>query len=801
MTTATSKTPTRPRGRLAAVWFADIVGYTSLAATDHRRALAVVEAFQELAEREVEEHGGRLVKFIGDAALAEFTSTSAAVQAASDLQRAFSGRSEELGCRTDLRVGVHLGEIEAAPDGDIYGDGVNTASRLQGAAEPGHVLVSEDVRRSLRSHPQFGFVPAGRRRLRGTAAPMAVFEALTADDANTPWFGATGLAWLRGWRLLVLLVAYMAAGTSLLIGVNGMVLRGQMPRLALDVAAIWVAGVVPLLLVAAWYHGYRRHRSARRGERLLAGALVLGMLGLTGVAVARHVDREQARALATAGDLDPRQIAVLYFDDLGGDEANSYLAAGFTEGLIDELSGIRALDVVSPNGVAPFRDGTLPPDSIARRLRAGTIVDGSIEQRDGMLRLNVRLIDGVSGADIRRDAFQLPSSDLLEARQELVSRVAGFLREWLGDEIRLRQRRRSTESVAAWVLVQRAAEERRDGDEALEHGDGAAAMAAYQAADSMLARAATLDEAWTEPLVMRGRIAYDISRASHDPHEAIAWNEQAREHAVAALSRDPNDPAALELRGTSDYWRYLLDAEPDEEAHRRLLVDARTDLEEATRIDPSRASAYSTLSHLYYNYDLSEAVIAARRAYEEDAYLDVADAVLWRLFNGHLDLGQFTQAVRSCNDGRQQFPERHQFTTCRLMLMATPALPPDVDAAWRLAQHVDSIAGEDERAYASILSELSVGGVIARAGMQDSARAVLLRARERVTPEVDPKQELFAYEAYMRTLTGDEEEARKLLLRYAAANPGHLAAAHGSDTAWWWSELRTRPWFQELAGR
>jgi hypothetical protein len=82
--------------------------------------------------------------------------------------------------------------------------------------------------------------------------------------------------------------------------------------------------------------------------------------------------------------------------------------------------------------------------------------------------------------------------------------------------------------------------------------------------------------------------------------------------------------------------------------------------------------------------------------------------------------------------------------------------------------------------------------------MVDSARSVLLRARQRATPASDPHQELLAYEAYMRTLTGEEDEARRLLTRYAAANPGHLAASGGSDAAWWWRSLQTRPWFQEL---
>lgn len=796
MTTSTHPAP----GRLAAVWFADIVGYTSLAAENHTLALALVDLFQEVVHDVVDRNGGRLVKFIGDAALAEFASTTAAVQAAGELQRTYHARSAEIGRRAQLRIGVHLGEIAAAPDGDIYGDGVNTASRLQGHAEPGHVLVSEDVWRSLRGHPEFAFERAGRRRLRGTGLPMTVFE-MVSRRSN----GARGAAhsarlrWLRGWRLLALVAVYAALGAlalQTLVRGNG---GSSAENLPFTLARIWMLGAFATLLVVAWFHGYRRHRRLPVVEKVVLAIVGLVLLAITTNVLARYQARAEARALAAASELDPRQVAVLHFADLRNDTAQAWLAAGLTEDLIEELAGVRALDVVSVNGVAPFRARSLPFDSIARLLGVGTIVDGSIEEQGGMLRVNVRLIDGGSGADVQRAAFSSPIADVLAIRAGIVERVAGFLRTRLGEEVRLRQRREGTGSTTAWTLVQRAERAREKGTAALASHDGGAAMAAFAAADSLLAQAADLDPDWAEPAVLRGRIAYELSRASGDVHEMVDWNARAFEHAATALARRANDAQALELRGTARYWQYLLGVEADESAQQALLESARADLERAVEIAPSLASAHSTLSHLYYNYDLPAAVLAARRAYEEDAYLEVADAILWRLFNGSLDLAQFAQAQHWCDEGRRRFPARHQFTTCRLMLMVTPAVRPDPDEAWRLAARIDSVADPHERAYARVMSELSIGGVLARAELRDSARAVLLRARARVTPEIDPQQELYAYEAYMRTLTGEEEEAMSLLRRYAAANPGHLAAARGSDTAWWWRGLQDRPWFQELA--
>ena len=153
--------------RLTAVWFADVVGYSRLAGEDDAAALRLIQLFQSASRTAAERHDGKIVKFLGDGALAEFPSTESAVRAAHSLRVAFERESHSaVGEAHTLRIGVHVGDVASAPDGDLYGDGVNVAARLQAEAKPGQVLVSEDVWRSSERVASFASSRSGSERSR-----------------------------------------------------------------------------------------------------------------------------------------------------------------------------------------------------------------------------------------------------------------------------------------------------------------------------------------------------------------------------------------------------------------------------------------------------------------------------------------------------------------------------------------------------------------------------------------------------------------------------------------------------------
>ncbi|PYP32772.1 MAG: hypothetical protein DMD47_03140, partial [Gemmatimonadetes bacterium] len=264
--------------------------------------------------------------------------------------------------------------------------------------------------------------------------------------------------------------------------------------------------------------------TARRVPRMVlaGGAVVILALVLWLAKVVTSGGR--GGSAATEGALDPRHVAVLYFEDLSKDSSLGYLTDGLTETLISQLAGVRSLEVISRNGVAPYRATDLPRDSIARLLRAGTLVQGSVETVGTRLRVTVRLVDGTSGSDIRRQSFELARADVLVLRDSLAREAARFLRERLGEEIRVREELAGTRSVEAWTTLLEAERLRKRAERLLQHDDAEGAFAALQRADTLLAAAERADSRWVAPVLLEGRMAQRRARALQaHPQAAGPW--------------------------------------------------------------------------------------------------------------------------------------------------------------------------------------------------------------------------------------------------------------------------------------
>ena len=535
-------------------------------------------------------------------------------------------------------------------------------------------------------------------------------------------------------------------------------------------------------------------KPARTTKRRIA-EIVIGALVVAGAAFG---GRELVNRKKVVVRTDASRVAVLYFDELGSG-ALRYLADGLTESLIDRLSTVPALDVISKDGVRPFRGQSIPSDSVGRTLQVGSIVRGSVEPNGSKVRVTVRLVDALSDADISRKSFEMDTSQAVAAQTQLATEVVEFLRERLGDEVRLREDRKETGSSQAWTLVERAEKLRKDADSLSAGGtiEYPAALAMLARGDSLLASAEQLDPQWAKIPARRAGIMYlRAKQLAKQPPLAIAALEAGVSQADRALSLQPNSADALEIKGQLQLLRFAQRVDADPVQIDRLLPAAESSLTKAVELNKDQAGAWASLSSLYYaKPDIQAANAAALAAYRADAYLASAKSILKRLFWTSHDLEQFPEALKWCTEGNRRFPSDPEFTSCRLWMYTTRLARPDIDSVWIYKRKYVELSPAPSRVTAAKLGDILAAGALSRAGLADSARHVLLRAR--ATPLEDPTRELEGDEAVIRVMLGDHDEAIRLLSDYLTANPGHRKG-FATRTGWWWRDLQGNPKFKQL---
>jgi TolB-like protein len=575
--------------------------------------------------------------------------------------------------------------------------------------------------------------------------------------------------------------------------IGALVERSMLPEVAYRLGLVAFIGGFAAALIIGWYHGEKGHQQATRLEVILLVIVAAATLNF-GWRTYQAASTDAGRG-GTEGSLPLSRVAVLYFSDQSRDGDLSYLADNLTESLIDRLKVVDGLDVISRNGSARFRESDLPRDSIAALLAAGTLLEGAVEGRGEAVRVSVTLYDGESGAEIRRESIDESADDPFALQDALAEKVATRLREWLGAEISLRRERRGTESVTAWTTYQRGVRARREAETAIRVGDLEGFVSEFQRADSLLIAAQESDPEWTEPLLMRARLAFRWGELSGDePAEAQDALNTAIERANGVLARDPRNGRAYQVRGTSKYVLWSLDLTGGND----VLAEAVEDLEQATTLEPNRAGAWNVLSIAYSQVpDIVGANLAARRALEEDEFLSAAESVMARLYRTSYDLENFRDAVQYCDEGHDRFPRNPEFVECRLWLLASRAEEPDPDAAWEAVDAYLAMLPEELQERERISAQLAVAWVLARAEMRDSALAVV--ARSQASPAVDPTRELQGVEALIHLELGDQATAVDRLRLYLTANPEHRQAWQWSSH-WWWRDLQSNPDFRRLVG-
>jgi class 3 adenylate cyclase/TolB-like protein len=353
--------------KLAAILVADVVGYSRLASADEDRILARLRTLRsDLIDPIISVHHGRIVKRTGDGSIIEFRSVVDAVRCALEVQTGMVERNAGLSPerRIEFRVGIHVGDVVEEADGDLMGDGVNVAARLEGICEPGEVCLSEDAYRQVKSRFQLQVADLGPQNLKNIAEPLHAY-----------------------------LMRHGAPATQ--------ESRRAAPRTR-DVGRRWsaLASALALALLAAGAFAWR----ADLAPRFIAASV--------------------ADKLANASRLS---VVVLPFENLSGDKEHDYFADGITNNLMTDLSRLQDAFVIARGTAFTYKGKPVNAKAIGRDLGVRYLLEGSVRRADDKIEVNAQLVSTETGAQVWADRFEGALGKLSQLQVEFVSRLANSL--------------------------------------------------------------------------------------------------------------------------------------------------------------------------------------------------------------------------------------------------------------------------------------------------------------------------------------------------------------------------------------
>jgi adenylate cyclase len=352
--------------KIAAILVSDVVGYSRLAGADEDRTLARLRALRsDLIDPTISVHHGRIVKRTGDGSVIEFRSVVDAVRCALEVQHAMVERNAGVAPdkRIEFRIGIHLGDVVEESDGDLMGDGVNIAARLEGIAAPGAICLSEDAYRQVSGRLDMAVTDLGQTELKNIERSIRVYSLQVGIPAQAKPVTEAKPAESKKRASLLPLIAGIAA---LLVLIGG--------------AAWWFLNANPPVGTAP------------------------------PPAEAAHLS-----------------IVVLPFTNLSNDPAQDYFADGITENLTTDLSRIRGSFVIARNTAFTFKGKNVDAKEIGKELGVRYVLEGSVQRDGTRVRVNAQLIDAESGAHLWADRFEEDASDLFKLQDQVVARLANSL--------------------------------------------------------------------------------------------------------------------------------------------------------------------------------------------------------------------------------------------------------------------------------------------------------------------------------------------------------------------------------------
>ncbi len=347
--------------KLTTILAADVEGYTRLMRADEEATLKTLGEYRDVIDGLIARHEGRVFSTGGDSVLAEFGSAVEAVRCAISCQEEISSRNAELADDRKLmfRIGINVGDVMVR-DGDLFGDGVNVAARLEGLAEPGGVCISGSVFEQIKHKLSLGFEDMGQQEVKNIAEPVSAYR-LVPGQVSVAATAAAKSSRVRHWR-----IPAMATAVVLIIAAGGL--------------AIW----------RPWEPGMEPASSEKT-------ALPLP---------------------------DKPSIAVLPFNNLSGDPEQEYLSDGITESLITRLARQPDMFVIARNSSFTYKDKAVKVQQVGRDLGVRYVLEGSVQKAGERIRITAQLIEAATGEHLWADSYDRELQNLFAVQDEITQKVA-----------------------------------------------------------------------------------------------------------------------------------------------------------------------------------------------------------------------------------------------------------------------------------------------------------------------------------------------------------------------------------------
>src|SRR5437016_2205799 len=363
--------PTEER-KLAAIMFTDMVGYSAMAQRDDKLALELLEEHRQLLREIVPRFNGTEIKTIGDAFLIEFQSALEAARCAIEIQRTLAKRNHDVTSdrRIELKIGIHIGDVMHR-DGDVYGDGVNIASRIEQLAGAGGICVSMDVERQIRNALEARFEKFGSADLKNIKLPMDLFRIVL------PWEACPKTE-------------------------SSPAQPSRRPRVLIPAAVL-----VILALLAVWWW---IERSSKNQQSVAAHALPAAPINAP----------------------DQKSVAVLPFVNLSDDKGSEYFSDGVSEELLTVLQKIPGMHVAARTSAFSFKGKNATAQEIGQKLGVAYLVEGSVRKSGDAVRIAARLARANTGEELWSENFTRNLKDVFAVQSELAETIVEQLRGRFG---------------------------------------------------------------------------------------------------------------------------------------------------------------------------------------------------------------------------------------------------------------------------------------------------------------------------------------------------------------------------------